>query len=1231
MNTAEALEKLTDRGKFEVLAARVLRKAERTYVGIIELGTNAAGETIVSPIDGFCKVPNSEPPHFVLIEHTTEDRKRLRSKWLDPQKGDLIKACSEAKQFRETMAKAKFTIVLSTNQRMPSENNSSLLRDVHNYAGRHKVELDIWELSRYADFLDTNGDGQWLRKEHLGISAEILSKDLLKQICNTSLALYKKNQYSKPENWIERELGEQLFANQFVFFDSSEKSRTETEENQNSLVFLVGDSGFGKSAFAYQFLRKQLSEQRLGLFIPDEVIETSISIEDALEQCFQKYYPGLLHRESRKIKELIPLWSKFLIIVDDINRAKDPTKLVRKLTSWAVPPYLIICPLWSRTWNLISKMRQGDQWTDVIHLKQMSLDESSKVLKTALQDASLSLTNLEIDELAIKLGLDPFLLGSFCKLLLTAKDEDVFALAENVISNYIESSIAEVAAKSNYHSFEYKEIFACLCDKMLHLRKLTPTWSEIKAWFIGAPEKIKMLSDLSKHGGICRISNNQKFVFRHDRLLEYFLIESVGTLLRQADSKSDVFWDPYYAELIGQALASVPCNLSLVSEIAEKSPLATAIAIKRSSTLRSEYHQSIATIFKNRVHSRNRYRWMPELVANSILRVLVNTDSPVVLEIDVNSLSGGYYSHLIYQARFRNGDTSSGVHLCEIWGINIDEQGGFSPLFEHVKKYHQSRIVSELKQILQFPRNDKELKGALILSGYLGLAEFDDVIIKCWNQLDEKRYFLAEFLWAIIKSFAEKNLSLGLQSILETWATESDKKQVSEKLLNVVREGISKIAIGYLIDQANIFVELKTPIAILCSAIDSPTAIEFAIHTIATNDENADSESGPLTESQKMIARWDYREHKDGTSFGKKLSPLSIEKLKIIWEDANNRDSVRNLAFSIWLNSVRDYKENILDTLRVISPKSPFFKQAVWTRCFLKDASVITDLIPLLNSDYYFLRIAGLVWTENLISTVQSIISVLCRNDSNEYYSVIPDEHYHLANFLTTIPTDKAEKILGDNWQCLKFSPIFIQTALYVGTTLCKHLANEATREYPEGFDIFKHVGYRFCFGFLSFYRPLTLEHLVNLEPFIDKFGESELRQLAKDCRQFGDKGVNWGRKHLYPLLGEDDRRRYYPSEQDLFDTLNSMNQNYISIWLDRFKEGHDPRNPLEIVKRWFVDNPSFERLKITAVVIQLIGSRADLAILNTYNTQNRRSYEQLLVEQILDETKFIVCRRSLI
>jgi len=189
MTTAAVLESLTDRSKFECLATSILRKADSKYAAIIQTGVKAHGETIVSPVDSLHLIPHSNPPHYVFVQHTTADREKLRRKWLSAKDSDLLKAAAEARRVREKQAEAVFTVVLATNQRVDKQ----LVIDVFQEANVERVAVDIWEQSRFADFLDTTTDGHWLRNLYLGIEAERLSVDLLHRPGLKSLELYRND------------------------------------------------------------------------------------------------------------------------------------------------------------------------------------------------------------------------------------------------------------------------------------------------------------------------------------------------------------------------------------------------------------------------------------------------------------------------------------------------------------------------------------------------------------------------------------------------------------------------------------------------------------------------------------------------------------------------------------------------------------------------------------------------------------------------------------------------------------------------------------------------------------------------------------------------------------------------------------------------------------------------------------------------------------------------------
>jgi hypothetical protein len=98
VTTAEALDGMTDESAFELLAVRSLRELEPDCHWLVHLGMNSQGKTIRNPIDGFCLVPNSTPPRYVMVAATTTSSKSLKSKWLTDGKPSRPKSGGASKK-----------------------------------------------------------------------------------------------------------------------------------------------------------------------------------------------------------------------------------------------------------------------------------------------------------------------------------------------------------------------------------------------------------------------------------------------------------------------------------------------------------------------------------------------------------------------------------------------------------------------------------------------------------------------------------------------------------------------------------------------------------------------------------------------------------------------------------------------------------------------------------------------------------------------------------------------------------------------------------------------------------------------------------------------------------------------------------------------------------------------------------------------------------------------------
>lgn len=143
-----------------------------------------------------------------MVAFTTTKREKLRAKWLyDSQRteiqaadakprrtqrhppdsgrdGDLIKACRRAEVKRKELPEASFKLYLVTN--LPGV--GELLSPVTAAALKGRIEAEIVEASRLADFLDTDPAGQFVRFRFFGTPITHISADLLIEMGRKSLS-----------------------------------------------------------------------------------------------------------------------------------------------------------------------------------------------------------------------------------------------------------------------------------------------------------------------------------------------------------------------------------------------------------------------------------------------------------------------------------------------------------------------------------------------------------------------------------------------------------------------------------------------------------------------------------------------------------------------------------------------------------------------------------------------------------------------------------------------------------------------------------------------------------------------------------------------------------------------------------------------------------------------------------------------------------------------------------
>jgi len=1241
VTTAEKIENFTDAGKFENLIHSILRFIKPEYASIISTGVNIYGKPIKSPLDGFSLIPNSKPPKFVMVQHTTAKLKDLEDKWLfdhttasgkrktEGYDGDVIKSGQFAQKIRKGIPDAEFILVLSTNRRLSlsGQIKDPLILKTYKKCQEHNIECDIWEQSRIVHFLDNTSNGHYLRKEYLGIEAELLSEKLLEKICKTNLERYKEEFFLDNDNFHKRKVD--LIVDQKI-------------SNQKKVLhLLIGESGFGKSTISYNYLKKHFENGGFGLWIPVEDLEDVVPLENIIGKMLKKMHPSL----NIDTEDLIWKFTgkkKFIVVIDDLNRASDPTKIIRKIISFLPPslnednkqfidvPFRILCPLWPKIWTPISKKFKNNPKINQIDIDKFSIEEAETIILAILQRKDYQITRLQANQLAKQLGCDPFLIKLFSNSLKSDDPQQTTRLTNDTIGEFIQEKIDESVEKSSsaFLNLEYNEVLLKICDKMLVQKQFFPTFDQIEEWLSENTKYIGIFRELAQHRILCFINKDKKLVFRHDRIQFYLLIQSMLKILESNNEiRSKVISEPYYAEILGQSILFKEQSDTQLNELQEKNILSLFEALKLICEPRTEYHNKIIEKITVWVKEDKKKEYTLSSIIDAISWIIIETDSNAIIQI-TNYLP---QNQIVQFARIRNGCVNSGIDFCS--DFNHFQPGlTFSlrdRIFEHAKEKHSEKIQTELKEILQSDKtSDKERYGALIFTGFLKFSTLQKEILICWNKTENKNLILPAALWAGINC-CNNNFEQILDPIIGYWASLSDdddpesgelseKLEISEELQMAIRitRKMSNQIVKYLILQSEKHNSLTWPILIILHAVDDPDAVEFVVSKVALNF------SGSFF-SLSISDRW----NPNIFTYANLLSSQSFDRLETLWINDKVNPEIRKNAFKLWQTGA-----NIKDTekLQNISSESILFRESVILRVKLRDLSVLPDYLPLISQKSHYLYVAHHIWCKEIQYVVETYLESFKENISKDFNGDRLNEHYALSGLLMTLPKQDAEKLLEKYWGYLKFSSLFIHSALYIGTPLCLKLAEEAVNKCPEEIDIFSHISLHFWKNDNGRPRILTIKRLNNLKPYLYRFSEGEILHLFRTCESCGF--IEWGRENLITYLSEENKKRILISDEDILQELQRTELKdylgfFIENWIEKNKCNKNAKDQLfRIIHRLLSDDPSQENLEITSIILKIIGNRTDLEILENFRFKG----DNQKILNIKKDTQFYVFRRTI-
>jgi hypothetical protein len=515
----------------------------------------------------------------------------------------------------------------------------------------------------------------------------------------------------------------------------------------------------------------------------------------------------------------------------------------------------------------------------------------------------------------------------------------------------------------------------------------------------------------------------------------------------------------------------------------------------------------------------------------------------------------------------------------------------------------------------------------LALAGFLEFSELGKEIADCWNLATDKEQVIAEAIWAGARCCNDHpdkllgpmmNFLAGLSDKRISDVQEGPRIRVSEELRFSMRRGICNNVINYFISLHGACRSLNWSIVIMLEHIDAPDILELLVRFAAR-------EYGSMFASWMLSDAWDPTH-----GAGRRLSNPSLDRLKMLWSSIRTDNQVKYQAFRIWANNVQQEQ---IDILREIPPDSSLYRRAIHKRAQLGDTSVTYPLASLLSADIHMFDVAHNVWCGEILAVTEQYLESIKNNIPNETSDYSDNATHYLSRLLTSIPAKDSETLLEKYWEHLRCIPSFVQAALYIGTEKSLKLADSSIKGCPSKIPIFKMLTW--TFGFIESGRQeyLTKQHLDRLAPYIDKYDENILWDLAEICQRLGI--PEWKKEDISRRLEEKSRIRFYPTDEDLIRELDEIEASphldsghliwHFTHWIEEFDRRHDYRAQI-IVERWLGLNCTLRGLQVVAAFLKVKGTRRDLVLLDKYEIAGPKDE----ISRIKDDVRFTIYRRSL-
>lgn len=1189
--TIRKLAEITDAALFERLATAVLRSCKSSlYENLSHPGVNPDGKTVKAPLDSIGWVRDAGSDRVIAAAHSTCAQKDIEKKWLhDPTtvkprkigskpsapEGDLRKAIREISTFRLNQPNLQATFALTSNR----EPDQKSIVNAQQLASEASIDLDIWSASRIAQYLDS-AHGQWLRKVYLGDSVEFVSTELLQSCTQRNLHGYihlmNRAELVDRETSIERSSGHTL---------------------------LVGPSGVGKTTIALQILQRHADAGGTGLVIPHETIVLATSLTEAIDIELRKLEPGLQADSGHHALSLASENLPFIVVIEDINAASDPPMALNKVVNWvlssrsdSVIQWRLICPIWPRYIDSLNQ-KLKDSHISMLQAVDVYTDEQAEeAIQKKSQMAGSTLLPATISSIAKALGNDP--------LLIALCDFSNLPDATKVVDQYIERELALIASNSSsFHRSDIRDAIDSLVRQMLIKRKLNPTLREINDWFRQGPREREILNLIFKAGSVLRLvprSCEDILVPRHDRVMLSLFSHIMSDDLRKNRLNKDYLADSFYAEAVGSAILHSQPEPDQLNWLIQTNPLSLFYAFHLSRKSSSSNLSVIIHVIKNWLSGEDSHRVKFRTVRFIALQILAETDSADVLAL-ASLFPKEDQNYHWYKARFRNGDLGAGLNLLTLFefGTRISGQ---DELLKHALARSGSQIAQELIKLLSIPNLNKRIKtGCLYLAGYLGSPLLAPAILTSWNFDKPENRELEAYLWASARCYNAETDNV-LESVCDVWAELPESKEDQDFGLTIYSFAAHEIswefqrnppivAIPYFVERACTDDRLEWPITYMLRNIDHPIAVEHMARFIANRNRNL--QPGMFNpSSHSLLNEWEHQQREGGI----RMSSASKNRLLELAFDSANDSPLRKSAFRVWEVSQSPGDINII---KPIDKTSDLYEKTIWARARRGDKTVIPQLIELIQTNpSYWWQAGRYLWSNEMTEALHQSIKTMS-NNLKTYRNNETDAEWILSERIMEIDQRSAEHIVLQEWENLKYSPRFVQVALYLATPQLAQLAKEAIVQAAEPAEFLKHVTSHMGWKTQGRTGITRFEQVKLLCDYIDLLSEHDIYALWEICNERN--WIDFRKMYLDEKLAQTEhfgKQMYTTIDFSILD--KAIEENTITstrFWIEDQMRRSGKTLP-ELIDRlfdWLNKHQTQKAFEIIAGIFQESAKRTDL------------------------------------